>query len=411
MNKKTKLNYQYPLNSDTFNKNDFKDIKLSLEQNKYTMGDKVKLFEKNFSKWLGVKNSIMVNSGSSANLLMVASLLYRSDKSKIKLKKGDEVIVPALSWSTTVWPIIQLGLKPIFADISIDSLAIDLFSAKKIITKKTKAIFLIHVLGQACDMQKYINFCKKENLILIEDCCESFGAFYNNRTVGSYGHSGSFSHYYSHHLTTIEGGSIITNDDSLANDLRSLRAHGWIRDRNDKRFFEKKYNYLDHRFLFLLPGFNVRPTEIQGILGLNQLKRMKLFLNNRDFFVSEIYNIIKDGPKWLKIIGESFLKKKINSYSNRSHSWMSIPLLITESKYSANRISSIFEKYSIETRPIISGNITKHPAFENIKYNSNVNLKNANHIHKFGLMIGCHPSTINKPFNSFKLAINELKKL
>ena len=138
---------------------------------------------------------------------------------------------------------------------------------------------------------------------------------------------------------------------------------------------------------------------------------MKLFLNNRDFFVSEIYNIIKDGPKWLKIIGESFLKKKINSYSNRSHSWMSIPLLITESKYSANRISSIFEKYSIETRPIISGNITKHPAFENIKYNSNVNLKNANHIHKFGLMIGCHPSTINKPFNSFKLAINELKKL
>lgn len=411
MKKNIKLNYQYPLNSDTFDKNDFRDIKLSLENNNYTMGKKVESFEKSFSKWLGVKNSIMVNSGSSANLLMIASLLYRSDKSKIKLKKGDEVIVPALSWSTTVWPLIQLGLKPIFADISIDTLAIDLNSAKKIMTKKTKAIFLIHILGQACEMKEYTSFCKKENLILIEDCCESFGAFYKKRTVGSFGHSGSFSHYYSHHLTTIEGGSIITNDDSLADDLRSLRAHGWIRDRKDKKYFEKKYNNLDHRFLFLLPGFNVRPTEIQGILGLNQLKKMNIFLNNRDHFVNEIHNILKNGPEWLQIIGDKFLNKKIKKYSSRNHSWMSIPLLSTNNKYSSKKISSIFEKYSIETRPIISGNITKHPAFENIKYNFGVNLKNANHIHEFGLMIGCHPNIMKKPFKNFSLAINELKKL
>ena len=236
------------------------------------MGKGVEKFEKKIASWLGVKNAIMVNSGSSANLLLISSLLYRTNK-KI-LKKGDEVLVPALSWPTTIWPLVQLGLKPIFTDIDIDSLAIDLNSAKKMLSKKTKAMFLIHVMGQSCDMKKYKEFCSKNNLILLEDCCESFGAFFNKQSVGSFGYGGTFSHYFSHHLSTVEGGTIVTNNDNLADDIRSLRSHGWIRDRKDKEKFQSNNINIDRRWLFVLPGYNVRPTEIQGVLGVRQIKRI-----------------------------------------------------------------------------------------------------------------------------------------
>tara|TARA_B100001540_G_C15734812_1_gene609339 strand:+ start:88 stop:753 length:666 start_codon:yes stop_codon:yes gene_type:complete len=218
--------YSYGLTADTFRKEDFQAIKKLFESRKYTMGENVSLFEKKLSKWLNVKNSIMVNSGSSANLLLISSLLYRTNNKEKILNIGDEVLVPSLAWPTTIWPIVQLGLKPVFTDINLHSLAIDLKSAKKLITSKTKAMFLIHVLGQACNMKKYKNFCKENNLILLEDCCESFGAFSHKKTVGSFGLGGTFSHYFSHHLTTIEGGSIITNNNKLADDLRSMRAHG-----------------------------------------------------------------------------------------------------------------------------------------------------------------------------------------
>ena len=404
-------NYKYSLSYDAFDKKDFNALKKTLNQKKYTMGKTVEKFEKKISQWLNIKHAVMVNSGSSANLLLVSSLLYRIKKKLIHLKKNDEVLVPALSWPTTIWPIIQLGLKPVIVDIDLKSLAIDLESANKIISKKTKAMFLIHVLGQACEMKKYINFCKKHKIILLEDCCESFGAFYQKKTVGSFGYGGTLSHYFSHHLTTIEGGTVITNDDNLADDLRSLRSHGWIRDRTDFSLLKNKHSNLDPRWLFVLPGYNFRPMEFQAVLGLEQLKKIDMLLKKREDVVSKIKNLCIKGPNWLKIIGEEFIDTKIKNRNQRSHSWMFVPFLIKHTKLKYNDVIKIFEKNSIETRPIISGNITKHPVIKDLNTKISNNLKNTNLIHDKGFLIGCHPGINMQSIKQLQKTFNELKNL
>ncbi len=405
-------NYKLPLSFDDYGQDEIKAITKSFRSKKYTMGNSVQLFENKISKWLGVKNAIMVNSGSSANLLLITSLLYRSFISKNLLKPGDEVLVPALAWSTTVWPIVQLGLIPVFVDIDINTLAIDIKSAKKMISKKTKAVFLIHVLGQACKMNDFVNFCKKNNLFLIEDCCESFGAFYKKKSIGTFGYGGSFSHYFSHHLTTIEGGTVITNNDDLADDIRSLRAHGWIRDRHNKQKFLTKSD-IDKRFLFILPGYNVRPMEMQAVIGIEQLKNINKKLNERDRVVKKLYLAFNKGPSWLKIIGSDFIKKNIvsNKKENRSHSWMNLPIILTSKKYKIAKVIKIFEDEGVETRPIISGNILKHPAFKKIKHKKHIDLSNTNFIHKNGFMIGCHPKLENKSFKAINRVMERLIKL
>lgn len=403
--------YNYRLSYDDFTSSDLKKFKDQFNLSKYTMGDKVIQFEKKIANWLNVKNAIMVNSGSSANLLLITSLLYRSKITKNLLKKGDEILVPALAWSTTIWPLVQLGFKPVLVDIDINSLAIDLKSAEKQISKKTKAMFLIHVMGQACNMRLYNAFCKKYNLILLEDCCESFGAFYKKKSVGSFGYGGTISHYFSHHLSTIEGGTIITNDNNLADDLRSLRAHGWIRDRKDKNKFKIKDLNIDKRWFFLLPGYNVRPMEFQALLGLIQLKKININLLKRETIVKKIYEKFKKGPKWINIIGENYINKKIYNKLNRSHSWMSIPILISHKKFDSKEIVKYFEKNGIETRPIISGNITKHPVFKKINYKKSKNLKNTNIVHKKGFLIGCHPSVNQNSIDKLNKVFTELNQL
>lgn len=403
--------YLYNLSYNSFSKTDFKATQKVFIQEKYTMGTTVAKFEKELSKWLNVKNSIMVNSGSSANLLLVSSLLYRTNNKLKNLKKGSEVLVPALSWPTTVWPILQLGLKPVIVDINFKSLAIDLDSAKKLLSSKTKAMFLIHVLGQACEMKDYVKFCRNYNLILLEDCCESFGSFNQNKSVGTFGYGGTFSHYFSHHLNTIEGGTVITNNNKLADDLRSLRSHGWIRDRFDKKIFENKYSNLDPRFLFVLPGYNLRPTEFQAALGLEQLKKIDFLLNQRDKIINIVKDVFIEAPSWLKIIGEKFINSKIKNRFDRKHSWMMIPLLIDHPKFNFMKIINIFEKNGIETRPIISGNILKHPVFNNIKVRSSKNLDTTNYIHKKGFMIGCHGNVTKQSIILLRKTLKELKKL
>ena len=401
--------YKYSLSCNTFDKKEFDSLKKSFNSQKYTMGKTVEKFEKKLSKWLNVKNAVMVNSGSSANLLLISSLLYKTKKKLIPLKKGDEVLVPALSWPTTIWPIIQLGLKPVIVDVNLKSLAIDLESASKIISHKTKAMFLIHVLGQACEMNKYVNFCKKHKIILLEDSCESFGSFYQNKTVGSFGYGGTFSHYFSHHLTTIEGGTVITNDNNLADDLRSLRSHGWIRGRTDFSLLKKKYSNLDPRWTFLLPGFNFRPMEFQAALGLEQLKKMDIFLIKRDKIVNTIQEICLEGPHWLNIIGEEFIKNNVKNRYKRAHSWFSIPFLINHPKLKYNDVIKIFEENSIETRPLIAGNITKHPVFKNLNAKISRNLNITNLMHEKGFMIGCHPGVNKGCIIQLKKTFNKLK--
>jgi CDP-6-deoxy-D-xylo-4-hexulose-3-dehydrase len=346
----------------------------------------------------------MVNSGSSANLLIIESLIRGNKK---KLNTGDEVIVPALCWPTTIWPILQLGLIPRFVDSNPITLGIDLEKAKKVITKKTKAIFLIHVLGNAENMSPFVKFCKDHDLLLIEDCCESLGAYSNKKHVGTFGLAGSLSHFYSHHLTTMEGGSVITNNNELADDLRSMRAHGWIRDRRDQVFLKNKYKNLDSRFLFVTSGYNFRPLEIQAAIGLVQLKKIDNFLIKRERHAKNIANILST-VEWLNVIGKEKIKKTFNK-TERKHSWMNIPILLNKkTPINLEKVKKIFEDNNIETRPIIAGNILKHPVFKN-KFSNTFNV--ANNVLKNGFMIGCHPFIKEEQYSLVKKTADKLKNI
>lgn len=387
----------FPLAADCFTEEEKLAVQEVMDSGFYSMGNKVSEFEKAFAEFVGAKNAIMVNSGSSANLLLINALLNRSNR-EAPLKPGDEVLVPALSWPTTVWPLSQLGLVPVFVDIDPETMAICTKSARKALSDRTKAMFLIHVLGRTADMTEITEFCTENKVLLLEDCCESFGTYYEGKHVGRFGQSGSFSHFFSHHLTTMEGGTIITDDDELANDLRSMRAHGWIRDRQDKKQIADKYPELDPRFLFLIPGFNVRPMEVQGAIGLVQLKKVEKYLQDRDQLAKAVFTRVKKLP-WLKMLGAAALPQTefYKNKTERPHSWMNISFMVDSSApASCEKIKEIFEEHGIETRPIIAGNLTKHPAISKIECRKDVPLTQSDLLLEKGFMIGCAPINFNE---------------
>lgn len=407
------MSIKFPLAADSFGDEEKQAVANIMASGHYTMGPEVKKFENEFASWVGAKHAVMVNSGSSANLLMIAALLTRS-KQASELMPGDEILVPALSWPTTVWPIAQLGLVPVFVDIDPNTLAISVDSAKKALSSKTKGMFLIHVLGQRANMKEIIDFCNAHSLILLEDCCESFGTYFNHKHVGTFGFAGSYSHFFSHHLTTMEGGTIVTDDSELVNDLRSLRAHGWIRDRDDKIEISKQFPELDPRFLFLMTGFNVRPMEIQAAVGLVQLKKAETFLNQRDEIAKNVVDL-SQGIPWLKIFGAEFLSKDgiFSSRRERQNSWMNIAFLVdSRAPISCEKVKLILEKNGIETRPIIAGNLARHPAIKKIKCKIEVGLFHSDLVLNQGFMIGCNPSAYNaEGVSALENSFNELKSL
>ena len=269
----------YPLAQQSWNEEEHNAIINQLYSGKLTMGENVEKFEKQFANYFGSKFCVMVNSGSSANLLIVAALTLLK---KYNLKRGDEVLVPALGWSTSYSPFNQYGIKLRFLDINKSTLNIDENIIERAITKKTKAILAINILGNPVDFKKINEICDKYNLTLIEDNCESLGAKYNSKYTGTFGVASSHSFYFSHHLQTIEGGMISTDDKEIYKFCKSLRSHGWTRDlenNNDRRNdYESKFK---NAFKFILPGYNVRPNEFNGILGQCQLRKFGRFLNGR----------------------------------------------------------------------------------------------------------------------------------
>ena len=263
----------YPLSQNTYTKNEINALKKVILSGNFTMGENCQKFESQFSKFFKSKNSIFVNSGSSANLLAISALSEFSkieQKNKKKITKNSEIIVSKLTWPTTVWPIIQNNFKPIFVDCNLNDLQMSIQETMSKINNNTFAIFVTHVMGGSVDMQPLLKIAKKLGIWIIEDTCESMGAKYRNKFCGTIGDIGTFSTFFSHHISTVEGGVITTQNDELANLIRSMRAHGWVRDRKDKQKLIKKYKNIDSKFLFTNPGFNLRPTEFNGVLGIQQ---------------------------------------------------------------------------------------------------------------------------------------------
>ena len=378
--------YFYPLIENPYRKSDINEALKVLKSRRLTIGPITDKFQNSFTKKLGSNFSLMVNSGSSANLLALQCLInpYR----KKRLKPGDEVLIPSLCWSTSLWPIIQSGLKPKFVDIDLDSLNINLNDLKKKISKKTKAILIVHVLGNCVDMSELMRIVKKHNLILIEDTCESLGTKYKNKYLGTFGDFSSFSFYSSHQISSGEGGMICCKNNDDHEIIKSLRAHGWSRGLKNEKKIAAANKHLDSRFIFYNSGFNLRSTDIAASIGLNQFKDIDQFIKKRSINRDKILKIFKKKIKMMKYL--SF----IDANNHVKASWFGIPILLSK-KINRNKFLKKIEKLGVETRPIISGNFLKQPSIKKYKLNKKSNFKNSDIVNNHGFFIGLPTSTIS----------------
>ena len=372
----------FPIKDSTFrNKDLIEGIKVIFSKD-VTMSKVTKEFEKTFSKKINTPYSLMVNSGSSANFLVFQCLInpYR----KKRLKRGDEVLIPAICWPTSFWPIIQSGLKPVFVDVDRENFNIDLKDLKKKISKKTKALMLIHVLGVSTNMDKLMKILKKNRIILIEDTCESIGAKYKNKFLGTFGDFSTFSFYFSHQISSIEGGMICCKNKQDEDIIKSLRSHGWIKDLSNQKKMEKKFKKINKNFFFINSGFNFRPTDIQAAIGLSQFKSLNNFIKIRKINRNKIIQKITTDKKWDNQV--RFVEKS----DNVEASWFGLAMLFNKKfKHKKKLILNKLDKLGIENRPIISGNFLQQPALR--KYNISQkckNFPNANHVHEYGLFVG-----------------------
>ena len=372
---------EYPLIDNPFDVNDLMSAISVLLKGKITMAQITKNFEKKFAKYVGSKYALMVNSGSSANLLAFFALI--NPKNKYKLQKNDECLIPSLCWSTSLWPIIQAGLKPKFVDVDVETLNINLKDLKKKINKKTKALLAVHILGNSSNMQQLSNICKKNKIILVEDTCESLGSKFKNKSLGTFGRFGTYSFYPSHQITSGEGGMIVCNKREDYEILHSLRAHGWDRGLNNKN--NKSFNFVNS-------GFNLRPLDLTAAIGLSQLKKLEKFKSQRISNRNRIITNLKKSKKWKNQF--SF----IEPINNLKPSWFGLPILINKKFIKIKKIFlNKLNKEKIETRPIISGNFLNQPCIKLYKLRTkNEKFLGSQEIEDRGFFVGLPTKKISK---------------
>jgi CDP-6-deoxy-D-xylo-4-hexulose-3-dehydrase len=344
-----------------------------------TMGARVRAFEQRFASFIGSKHAIMVNSGSSANLLALAAL--SSPRLNHPLRPGDEVIVPAVTWPTTVTPVLQHGCVPVLVDVDPATLNLRPETLAEALSERTRAIMPVHLLGNPVNMDRLMDFAHEHDLWVVEDTCESLGTSIGERKAGAIGHFGTFSFYFSHHITTVEGGMLVTDDDQLADLGRSIRAHGWTRDLSNRAEIERVNREIDPRFLFVNIGYNLRPMEIQGAFGDVQLNRLDEFNHSRRTNARYLLDQLGDLSDHLEFVTEQ--------EGGRS-TWFGFTVLC-RSPAVRNALMEHLEEDGIATRPIVAGNLALQPAFRDNPHRQIGDLANANRIGSCGLFIGNHP--------------------
>ncbi len=391
------MKFSHPLMHDNFTKSDINSvIKLLKQKSKIlTQSKHVRQFELKWSKWLGVKYSVFVNSGSSANLLTMSAL-------KILYGKG-EIILPTLTWVSDINSVIQNNFKPVFVDINPKTLCMSDEEIIKKINKKTLAVFMTHAQGFNGLTPKLVNYLKKKKILLIEDVCESHGATFNKRKLGTYGKISNFSFYYAHHMSTIEGGMVCTNDKKIYQIIRMLRSHGMAREIGDtsaENRIIKKYPNLSPKFIFLFPAYNFRNNEIGAVIGINQLKNLNKNnkIRNKNFktFLGNL-----DDTKYRT----NFILKGSSNYA--------FPLVLKKPNYkNRGKLEKTLKKNRIEFRRgnAGGGNQLRQPYLK--KFSKKINLKNfkeVDHIHFFGYYIGNYPSLSVKKVKKICSIINSIK--
>ena len=347
-----------PLTVPTYGAEEVEEALDSMLSTWVSMGKKVKRFEEMFSEYLGSKHAVMVNSGSSANLLALSVLTNPILKDHIE--PGSEIITPAVTWATTVYPIANVGCVPVLVDVDLETYNIDPEEAKKAVGPKTAAIMPVHLLGGPCEIDKIQSLADEHDLFLIEDACESTGAEIHGQKVGTLGDMGTFSFYMSHHISTIEGGMIVTNDDEMFEYLKAMRAFGWIRDLEDSRRYSVENAGIDPRFFFLTYGYNFRPTEIQGAFGIHQVGKLDMFIEMRR----------KNAAYWRKRLANyrDVLILPEETWGTK-HVFFGYPMTIRpEAPLRREPMVSFLEKKGIETRPVMAGNMAEQPVMRKMHH-------------------------------------------
>jgi CDP-6-deoxy-D-xylo-4-hexulose-3-dehydrase len=384
------MTIRFPLATATWGQEEQDAMQRVIASGMYTMGANVQAFERDFAQYVGSRHCVMVNSGSSAILLMVAALFYTKNP-KLRLQRGDEVIVPAVSWSTTYYPLYQYGLKIKFVDIDLHTLNYDLDQLEQAVSDKTRAIMAVNLLGNPNDFGRIRQIIGGRDIVLMEDNCESMGATYQGKQAGAFGVMGGFSSFFSHHISTMEGGLIVTDDEELHQILLALRAHGWTRNLPKQNLVcsDKSDDPFEESFRFVLPGYNVRPLEIEGALGVEQVKRLPMLIEERRKNGKLLQTSMSDHPDIIiqQEIGES--------------SWFGFSLVIRPgSRLTRKDLVLKLQELGFECRPIVAGNFAKNEVVKYFDSEVHGQLTNAEHIDKNGLFVGNHHFPIPEAFEA-----------
>ena len=374
-----------PLAAPSFSYDEVEDALDSMLTTWVTMGEKVNSFEEKFQDYVDSKNAIMVNSGSSANLLALSTLTNPLFENKIE--KDSLIITPAVTWATTVSPIVNVGCKPLFVDVDLDTLCINTDLLEESVSENTSGIMPVHLMGHPCDMKRISKIAQEKNLRLIEDSCEAHGASQEGKKVGTFGDIGTFSFFMSHHITTMEGGMLVTNNEEIAEIAKSLRTFGWTREMKKKDEINSKYSDVDPRFLFVNLGYNLRPTELQGAFGRHQIKKLDSLIQHR-----------RDTARYWN---ERLMKYSDNlllpTRNLENHVFFGYAITITENtQFSRKEMTDFLESKGIETRPIMSGNFTEQPVSKLLQWEKYGELKNSKLIMRNSFFIGNHLQILEK---------------
>jgi CDP-6-deoxy-D-xylo-4-hexulose-3-dehydrase len=378
INEAKEQKYWYPLAMATYGVEEILEALDSLCTFRTTMWEKTIEFEKRFSAYQGCVEAVMVNSGSSADLLL--SFMLTNPQNPL-LKEGDEILIPAVTWPTQIWSGMMARLNVRLVDVNPETLNIDLAALERKITPKTKAIFLVHLLGNPCQMDRILEIARVRDLLILEDCCEALGAEWNDTKVGNFGIGGTFSFFFSHHMVSMEGGMISCRDKEIANQLRVLRAHGWMRNIDAGQHILTDYG-VDPRYAFVNWGFNVRPTEIQAGFGLRQLQKLDRFNMRREEIASKFFRFL-DETQFLS-------RPQVHPLSRPS--WFGLPIMIKPgAPFSRGEITTYLESKGVETRPIVAGNIARHPVANLFRRTFEGEYPGADAIHDRGFYLGLSP--------------------
>jgi len=379
----------YPLTRSSWGQEEKAAIDRVISSGNFTMGKEVEAFEQEFANYHDKRYGIMVNSGSSANLIAVASLFYKKDN---PLQQGDEAIVPAIAWGTTYHPLHQYNMKIRLIDVALETLNLDILQLNKALSPQTRLLVAVNILGNPSELHLLQKFANDHNLYLLEDNCESLGAELNGRKTGTFGDLSTFSFFYSHQISTGEGGMILTDNYELADLARSLRAHGWHRDTKPKS--------VSGLYHFVLPGYNVRPLELVAAIGREQLKKLPNMTKTRRANLSLFRSLFKNDKR---------LIIPIEGYGLSSS--FGFPIIAPPSMGVTRKgIFFALAAEEIEYRMITGGNILRHYVSKYYKISAVNNLPHANFIHNHGFFVGNYPTNLTLQITRLREVLDQIYK-